>query len=240
MNHWLHYFIEARKRLILFCGFTVICFTALSLVSRPLYNFLAAPLLSQLTNGQHLIATSIAAPFFVPLKFAFFCSLFLSIPFGLWQFWKFIAPGLYQHEKKLGRFILFFSIALFCGGVIFVYSIVFPLIFRFMQVAVPDSVSLLPDMETYLEFCTQMALAFGVAFEVPMVTVVLVKLNIITLDQCRAFRPYFIVLAFIIGMLLTPPDVLSQILLAIPLCLLYELGLLFARYWVQQAPRKSL
>jgi sec-independent protein translocase protein TatC len=232
MNPWVFYLIELRRRLLRFSLFTVICFTGLSLFSRPLYNVLALPLMKQLTNGQHLIATSIAAPFFVPLKFAFFCSLFLSIPYGLWQFWQFIAPGLYQHEKRLGRFILGSSIALFYGGVAFVYGVVFPMIFRFMQFAVPDSVTLLPDMATYLEFCTQLALAFGFAFEVPMVIVILIRLRIVTIEQCRAFRPYFIVSAFIIGMLLTPPDVISQCMLAIPLCMLFECGILLGRYWI--------
>lgn len=234
MNAWIPYFLECRKRLLRFVWITLALFTVFSVFSRPLYQILAWPLLSKLGDDQHLIATSITAPFFVPLKFAFLISLFFSIPYGLWQFWKFVAPGLYQHERRLGQFILFSSIGLFFSGTLFVYCVVFPSIFRFMKMTIPESVLLMPDMEMYLDFCTQMALAFGLAFQIPMITLVFMKLRIITLEQCQRFRPYFIVGAFIVAMLVTPPDVLSQILLAIPLCLLYEFGLLIGRYWISQ------
>lgn len=225
----LSHLIELRQRLLHSVLAVSLIFAVLVYFARPLFNLLASPLLHQLPQGQHLIATSVIAPFFVPLKFAFICALALSMPYLLYQLWQFVAPGLYREEKQLARLMLGLAILLFYSGVTFVYFVVFPLVFRFMQIATPQSVSLLPDMSQYVDFCLQLAFGFGLAFEVPIVVLLLVKCRLVETTTLCQVRPYMIVVAFTLGMLLTPPDVLSQVLLAIPLCLLYELGIVLAK-----------
>lgn len=207
-------------------------FLVLSFYANQLYHFLAIPLLEKLPHHSGLIATKITSAFSVPLKFSFIVSIIFATPFILYHIWQFVAPALYVREKRLIWFWLFPSVFLFYLGIFFAYCVALPLIFRFFVSITPPGVELKPDMGQYLDFTLQFLFAFGWAFEVPIVIVALVSFNLITLQQLRSSRPYIILAAFVIGMLLTPPDVLSQCLLAVPLYLLYELGLLLALWFV--------
>jgi sec-independent protein translocase protein TatC len=224
----MEYFIELRRRLLYCFIFTLLVFGILCFFANPLYQLLTRPLLLQLPS-QNLIATKITATFLVPVKFSFIVSIFLLIPFFFYHLWWFVSPALYNFEKKTMWALLFPTVILFYLGVLFAYFLVLPLLFRFFVTATPAHVELLPDIGQYLEFALQLLFAFGLAFEVPVVVLVLVNFKIVTLSQLKASRRYVIVMAFIVGMLLTPPDVLSQTMLAIPLWLLFELGLLWAK-----------
>ena len=225
----LEYVVELRQRLLK----VVIVIALLVLLLLPfmdkIFTLFAQPLLSQLPPNQHMIATSLPATVFVPLKLTFYAAIFLAMPFLLYQFWAYVAPGLYRHEKRLAWLLLSLSVVLFYIGIIFSYTVVFPLIFNFFISFAPSGVLVMPDISAYLGFAMKLFIAFGLAFEVPIAMIILIFANAVDVEQCRHARPYVIVGAFIFGMLLTPPDVISQVLLAVPTWLLYELGLVLAQ-----------
>jgi sec-independent protein translocase protein TatC len=203
-----------------------------------LYDLLAAPLVAQLPAGATLIATSVISPFLVPLKILLMTAFLLALPVVLYQVWAFIAPGLYAHEKKLVMPLVISSTLLFMIGVAFCYFFVFGQVFAFIQSFAPKSITAAPDIEAYLSFVISMFIAFGLAFEVPIVVIVLARMNVVTIEKLKDFRSYFIVLAFIIAAIVTPPDVVSQLALAIPMCILYEIGIWAAQLFLKhtQAP----
>ncbi len=198
-----------------------------------LYDFLAAPLIATLPQGATLIATSVISPFLVPLKILLMTAFLLALPVVLYQVWAFVAPGLYSHEKRLVLPLVVSSTVLFFIGVAFCYYFVFGQVFKFIQSFAPKSITAAPDIEAYLGFVLTMFLAFGLAFEVPIVVVVLARMGLVSIEKLKAFRSYFIVLAFIIAAVVTPPDVVSQLALAIPMCILYELGIVAARFFIK-------
>ena len=194
-----------------------------------LYDLLAAPLIAHLPANATLIATNVVSPFVVPVKILFLAAFMIALPVVLYQVWAFVAPGLYSHEKKLVLPLVISSTVLFFVGVAFSYYVVFGQVFSFIQSFAPKSITPAPDIEAYLSFVMTMFLAFGIAFEVPVALVVLVKLGIVTVEKLKEWRSYFIVGAFVVAAVVTPPDVVSQLALAIPMCLLYELGILASR-----------
>ena len=206
-----------------------------------LYDWLAAPLVAHLPKGATLIATSVISPFMVPLKILLMAAFLLALPFVLWQVWAFVAPGLYSHEKKLVLPLVVSSTLLFFVGVCFCYFFVFGQVFSFIQSFAPKSITAAPDIEAYLGFVLTMFLAFGLAFEVPIVVIVLARMGIVSVAKLREFRGYFIVLAFVIAAIVTPPDVVSQLSLAIPMCILYEVGIWAAQIFIRhtKAPEEA-
>jgi sec-independent protein translocase protein TatC len=206
-----------------------------------LYDILAQPLIAHLPKGATLIATSVISPFIVPLKILLMAAFLIALPVVLWQVWAFVAPGLYSHEKKLVLPLVISSTLLFFVGVAFCYFFVFGQVFSFIQSFAPKSITAAPDIEQYLSFVLTMFIAFGAAFEVPIVVIVLARMNIVPIDKLKAFRGYFIVLAFIIAAIITPPDVVSQLALAIPMCLLYEVGIWAAQIFIKhtKAPEEA-
>src|SRR5574343_1988884 len=206
-----------------------------------LYDYLAAPLVAHLPTGATLIATSVISPFMVPLKILLMSAFLLALPVVLYQIWAFVAPGLYSHEKKLVLPLVVSSTVLFFIGVAFCYFFVFGQVFAFIQGFAPKSITAAPDIEAYLSFVLSMFLAFGLAFEVPIAVVLLARMGIVSVQKLKDFRGYFIVLAFVIAAIVTPPDVVSQLALAIPMCLLYELGIWAAQIFIRhtQAPADS-
>lgn len=221
--------LELRDRLLRIFGVIGLLFIPCAFFAAELYEFIAKPLMESLPQGNSMIATEPHAPFFVPFKFAIAVAFALSVPHTLYQLWAFVAPGLYRHEKRLAYPILLSSTLLFYLGVVFAYFVVFPLVFSFFAKVIPDGVLMMTDIGAYLSFVVKLFFAFGLAFEVPVATVILVKMGITTPDKLAEKRPYIIIAAFILGMLLTPPDIFSQTLLAIPVWLLFELGLFAAR-----------
>jgi len=227
--------MELRDRLIKAIVAVAIAAAVLALWPGPaaLYDMLAAPLVATLPKGATLIATSVISPFLVPLQIMFMAAFMLALPVVLWQVWSFVAPGLYMHEKKLVLPLVISSTVLFFVGVAFCYFFVFGQVFRFIQSFAPKSITAAPDIEAYLSFVLTMFLAFGLAFEVPIVVIVLARMDIVSIDKLKSFRGYFVVLAFIIAAIVTPPDVVSQLALAVPMCLLYELGLHAAQFFIR-------
>jgi len=240
---FVSHLIELRDRLIRACLAIGICFGVLMAWpgAAHLYDLLAAPLVEHLPKGGTLIATSVISPFLVPLKITLMAAFLLALPVVLYQVWAFVAPGLYTHEKKLVLPLVVSSSLLFFAGIAFCYFFVFGKVFTFIQSFAPKSVSAMPDIEAYLSFVLTMFIAFGAAFEVPIVVVVLARIGLVTIEQLRAFRSYFIVLAFIIAAVLTPPDIVSQLALAIPMVLLYEVGIWAAQLFIKhtQAPAEE-
>ena len=237
---FVSHLIELRDRLVRSCIAVGVCFAVLMLWpgAAGLYDLLAAPLVAHLPKGSTLIATSVISPFMVPIKITLMAAFLVALPVVLYQVWAFVAPGLYTHEKKLVLPLVVSSSLLFFLGVAFCYYFVFGQVFSFIQSFAPKSVSAMPDIEAYLSFVLTMFIAFGAAFEVPVVVVVLARMGLVSIGQLRAFRSYFIVLAFIIAAILTPPDVVSQLALAIPMVLLYEVGIWAAQIFIKhtQAP----
>lgn len=227
----LHFLIELRRRLIHCVLLLLILFCGLIYFANQLYTLLALPLLKFLPHHQGLIAINIAAPLFVPYELTFVSSIFLGVPFFLYQLWRFIAPALYKKEKRLLWPLLFGSTFLFYGGMSFAYFVVLPILFRLLTHTAPIGVMVSPDMTEYLNFTLKFLFIFGVIFEVPIIIIFLIWSGIVTRVQLQKFRPYMIVGAFIVGMLLAPPDVLSQTLVAIPLCVLFEMGMLFSLFF---------
>lgn len=228
----LTHLYELRSRLLWIVGIVMLVFFCLFPFANELYQYLAGPLIKHMPEGSSMVAIDVAAPFLTPFKFVFVLSIVLAIPVILYHVWGFIAPGLYKHEKRLAFPIIVSSWMLFYIGMAFAYFVVFPLMFAFFTRVAPEGVTVMTDISRYLDFVLKIFIAFGVAFEVPIITFVLVKLGITTSDQLAAKRPYVIVGAFVIGMLLTPPDIISQFLLAIPVWLLFELGLVLSRIMI--------
>jgi sec-independent protein translocase protein TatC len=220
----VHFLIELRSRLISALTVLFIIFAGLLYFANDLYTCLALPLLKFLPEG-HLIATQIVSPFFVPFKLAFMAALLVSVPYFIYQCWSFVKPALYHSEKRLVWPFLFLSGALFYAGLAFAYFVIFPLLFRFLAQVAPVGVMLTPDIGEYLDFTIKLLLVFGCLFEIPMLMVLLVSLNVVTRAWFKRMRPYAIVGAFVLGMLLAPPDVISQTVLAVPIWLLYEAGI---------------
>ena len=227
---FLSHLIELRDRLLKMVLAVGLLFLCLFWFSQEIYTALAAPLLKHLPNSQ-MIAIDVAAPFFIPFKLTLMLCVFLAVPYLLYQIWSFIAPGLYTHEKKLVVPMLVSSTGLFYLGVSFAYFVVFPLVFGFFTSVAPEGVTVSTDIGRYLDFVITLFFAFGIAFEVPVATVLVVAVGITTPEQLVKIRPYVFVAAFIIGMFLTPPDMISQTLLAIPMWLLYEVGIVFSRIY---------
>ncbi|OYU26088.1 MAG: twin-arginine translocase subunit TatC [Burkholderiales bacterium PBB2] len=232
---FVSHLIELRDRLVKASLAVLVVFGALAFFPGPaaLYDLLAAPLVAQLPKGTTLIATNVISPFLVPLKITLLAAFLVALPVVLYQVWAFVAPGLYSHEKRLVLPLVFSSTLLFMVGVAFCYFFVFGQVFKFIQSFAPKSITASPDIEAYLSFVMSMFIAFGAAFEVPVVVVVLARMGLVSVEKLRDFRQYFIVLAFVIAAVITPPDVVSQLALAIPMCILYELGLFAASYFIR-------
>src|SRR5690349_16273181 len=227
---FLSHLIELRSRLVHSIVAVVIVLVALFPWAKDIYSLLARPLLKTLPQGSTMIATDVTGTFLVPLKVTLMAAFLIALPYVLYQMWAFVAPGLYQHEKRLALPVIVSSVFFFALGMGFAYFIVFPVAFGFFAGYAPSGVQMMTDIDKYLSFVLTMFIAFGITFEVPVVVVVLVRLGVVSLDKLRAIRGYAIVGAFIVGAIFTPPDVLSQAMLAVPLWLLYELGLLVARF----------
>ena len=232
---FVSHLIELRDRLIRAVLAIGVAFALLAFWPGPsgLYDLLAAPLVAHLPKGATLIATNVISPILVPLKITLMAAFMLALPVVLYQVWAFVAPGLYSHEKKLVLPLVVSSTILFFVGVAFSYYFVFGTVFSTIQKFAPQSVTAAPDIEAYLSFVLTMFLAFGMAFEVPIAVVVLARLGVVSIEQLKSFRGYFIVLAFVIAAIVTPPDVVSQLALAIPMCLLYEVGIWAARLFIK-------
>ncbi len=226
----LSFFLELRLRLI-YCVLSFILVLCLLLpFSSQLYQCFSKPLLNQLPVGSRLISTTLLAPVFIPVKFSFVLAIFAIMPFVLYQFWLFIAPALYRKERRLLWLVLLLSISLFYSGVSFSYRFILPLLIGFFVTASPDYIHILPDISNYLDLALRLLFGFGLIFEVPLLMVVAVISGFLVVKTLKSWRRYFIVLAFIVAMLLTPPDVVSQMVLAIPLCVLFEIGLFICRF----------
>jgi sec-independent protein translocase protein TatC len=232
---FLSHLIELRDRLLKAILSVLLVFLPLSFYANDIYSFLANPLLKHLPANSTMIAIDVASPFLTPFKLALVASVFLAVPIILYQFWAFVAPGLYKKERRLILPLLVASTLLFYLGVTFAYFVVFPLVFGFLTTTAPVGVSVMTDISKYLDFILTMFFAFGVCFEVPIFTIVLVWTGFVSPAELSDKRPYVIVGAFIIGMLLTPPDAISQTLLAVPMWLLFEIGLLCSRFFVSSS-----
>lgn len=235
----IEHLLELRSRLLKMVLAVVICFAAIYPFANELYLLMSEPLRELLPVGQTMIATDITSPFFAPLKLALVLSVFVAIPYILFQIWSFIAPGLYTHEKRLAFPLLFTSVILFYAGAVFAYFVVFPLVFGFFTAIGPEGIVELPDINSYLNFVLKMFFAFGVAFEIPIATVLLILSGATTPQDLAAKRPYVVVACFIIGMMLTPPDIISQTLLAVPMWILFEFGIIFGRMAHREADAAS-
>jgi sec-independent protein translocase protein TatC len=232
---FISHLVELRDRLVrAVIGIAIAC-VGLMLWPGPdrIYDFLAAPMLASLPVGAKMIATGVSAPFLVPMKVTLVLALIVALPWVFYQAWAFIAPGLYAHEKRLVLPLVFSSSLLFIAGVAFCYFFVFGRVFHFIANFAPSSIAVMPDIENYLDFVISMCLAFGATFEVPVVVVILVRMGFISVEKLKSVRPYVIVGAFVIAAIVTPPDAVSQLALAIPMCLLFELGLLMAPVFVR-------
>lgn len=235
----LGHLVELRNRLLRCVIAVLIVFSALAYFARDIYALLAEPLLAVLPEGTSMIATDVAAPFFAPFKLTFIVAICLAIPYILWQVWQFIAPALYSREKKLMAPLVFSSTLLFYAGIAFAYFVVFPLIFAFFTSVAPAGVTIATDISSYLDFVLKLFFAFGLSFEIPIAILLLIWSGSVTRQALAEKRPYIIVGAFVLGMLLTPPDVLSQTLLAIPMWLLFEAGLWLSRFYQPKTDEPS-
>ena len=227
---FISHLVELRNRLIRALLAVLLIFLCLMPWAKDLYSLLAAPLLSTLPKGGQMIATDVVGVFLVPTKVALMTAFVIALPYVLYQAWAFVAPGLYQHEKKLVLPLIAASFVLFLIGMAFAYFLVFPTVFHFMASIAPEGVAWMTDIDKYLSFVLSTFMAFGLTFQVPVIVIVLVRVGIVRIETLREWRPYVIVGAFVLGAIFTPPDVLSQIMLAVPLWLLFELGLLLARF----------
>ncbi|TQV72670.1 twin-arginine translocase subunit TatC [Exilibacterium tricleocarpae] len=235
----VQHLIELRNRLLRSLLCVLVVFAALFSFSNDIYTFVSAPLQKFLPEGASMIATEVASPFLTPFKLTLFASIFISIPFLLYQLWAFVAPALYRKEKRLAMPLLISSVVLFYTGMAFAYFVVFPLIFEFFTSMSPDGVTVMTDIGRYLDFVLKLFFAFGLAFEIPVATVLLISAGVTTADRLARKRPYIVVSCFVLGMLLTPPDVISQSLLALPMWLLFEIGVILGRMVTRQEDQIS-
>lgn len=238
---FISHLVELRNRIMKASLAIIVVFLCLMPWAGNIYDFLAQPMMSALPAGSKMIATGVITPFLIPMKVTLLVAFIIALPVVLYQAWAFIAPGLYEHEKKLIAPLVVSSSILFIAGVAFCYFFVFGVIFKFINEFAPKSISVSPDIESYFGFVMTLFIAFGVTFEVPIVVIVLVRMGLVTVEKLKEFRPYVIVGAFVIAAIVTPPDMMSQLLLAVPLCLLFEAGLLVAPLFVRvtQAPAET-
>lgn len=229
----LSHLVELRSRLIKIAASVIVLFAAFIPFAQEIFSVVSQPLIDVLP-GQQMIATAVASPLLTPFKLTFFVALFVAMPVILYQVWAFVAPGLYKKEKHFAFPLLASSILLFYAGVAFAYFVVFPLVFGFFTAITPDGVEMMTDISSYLDFITTIVLAFGIAFEVPIATVLIVWTGLTTPDKLGKARPYVFLMAFVVGMLLTPPDVISQTLLAVPVYLLFEAGIIMSRIFAKK------
>jgi sec-independent protein translocase protein TatC len=229
----LSHLVELRSRLIKIAAAVLVLFVALIPFAQEIFQVVSKPLIEVLP-GQQMIATAVASPLLTPFKLTFFVALFIAMPVVLYQVWAFVAPGLYKKEKRFAFPLLFSSIMLFYAGVAFAYFVVFPLVFGFFTAITPTGVEMMTDISAYLDFITTIVLAFGIAFEVPIATVLIVWTGLTTPEKLGKMRPYVFLMAFVVGMLLTPPDIISQTLLAVPVYLLYEAGIIMSRVFAKK------
>src|SRR5215213_1273632 len=231
---FISHLMELRDRLLRSIIAIGVVFVCLFPFASDLYDLLAYPMIHTLPQGSKMIATGVITPFLIPVKIAGMVAFLLVLPYVLYQAWAFVAPGLYSHEKKLVLPLVVASTLLFVIGIAFCYFFVFGVVFDFVNRIAPKSISVAPDIEQYLNFVLTMFLAFGVTFEVPIAVVILARMGVVSLDQLKSARPYFVVGACVVAAAVTPPDVVSQLLLAIPMCILYELGLFFAKFVIRK------
>ncbi len=231
--------LELRQRLLKMILAVVVIFLVLSPFMQQLFSLLTQPLLKVLPEGQSMIATQVASPFLTPFKFTFLAAIFITAPYWLYQLWAFIAPGLYNHEKKFARPLVFSSVLLFYLGAMFAYFVVFPLVFGFFNKVAPQGVAVMTDITHYYDFVLALFFAFGLAFEIPIATLLLVRMGIVKVEKLKQIRPYIFLGCFVVGMLITPPDIISQTLLAVPMYLLYEVGLFFSKRFVTSPAASS-
>ena len=236
---FIEHLVELRSRLLKACAAVIVILLLLLPFARKLYAMLAEPLTAVLPEGSSMIAIDVASPFLTPFKLALLLALILAIPFVLYQLWAFVAPALYREEKRLARPLLYTSVLLFYAGCAFAYFVVFPLVFGFFTSVAPVGVTVMTDISKYLDFVITLFLAFGIAFEVPIATIILVATGMVSIDQLKKARAYVLVGAFAMGMLLTPPDVISQTLLALPMWILFEVGLLMSRILLPHRQRAA-
>ena len=227
----MSHLIELRDRLLRCVLALLLVFICLFPWARDLYALLAQPMISSMPAGGQLIATEVTAPFFVPIKVTMMAAFVIALPYLLYQIWVFVAPGLYAHERKLVAPLIITSTLLFICGMAFAYYLVFPVVFHFMVSVAPEGVAVMTDIGKYLDFVLSLFLAFGVTFEVPVAVVILVRMGLVSIAKLKEIRPYIIVGAFVVGAIFTPPDVVSQVMLAVPLWVLYELGI-FVSQWI--------
>lgn len=233
---FLTHLVELRQRLVRASVAVLLVFLALTPFMKEIFDLLSQPMMAALPAGSKLLATGVITPFMVPLKVTLFMSFLIALPYVLWQAWAFVAPGLYKHEKNLAAPLIFSSVVMFAAGMAYCYFVVFGFVFKFIAGFAPASVAVSPDIEAYFGFVMTMFLAFGLTFEVPIIVVLLARFGIASIEKLKQARPYVVVGAFIVAAVFTPPDVLSQLLLAVPLCLLYELGIFIARFVVKAKP----
>lgn len=232
---FVSHLIELRDRLLRALIAMGLVFLVLFPWASELYTWLAQPLMSLLPKGAQMIATDVPSPFFVPIKVAMMCAFLITLPYVLYQVWAFVAPGLYSHEKRLISPLVVSSTLLFVAGMAFAYYLVFPAVFGFIVNIAPEGVAVMTDINKYLDFVITLFMAFGFTFEVPVAVILLVRMGVVSVQSLREARPYVIVGAFVIAAVITPPDVISQILLAVPMCLLYEAGILISNTMARRA-----
>ncbi|GAA5525837.1 sec-independent protein translocase protein TatC [Microbulbifer aestuariivivens] len=235
---FIDHLIELRDRILRTLLVVVVIFLCMVPFASEIYDFVADPLQNRLAEGAGMIATEVTSPFFTPFKTTFILAFFLGIPYVLYQAWAFIAPGLYQNEKRLAVPVLVSSVVLFYSGMAFAYYVVFPILFDFFVSSAHADIQVLPDISSYLDLVLKLFFAFGFAFEIPIATVLLIWSGVVDADSLAEKRPYVIVGCFLLGMLLTPPDVISQSLLAVPMWLLFELGIVIGR-WIKRKPAEE-
>lgn len=235
----IEHLIELRTRILHSLLAVVVIFLPLFYFANDLYQYISEPLRAYLPEGATMIATEVASPFLTPFKLTLVLAIFIAIPFILHQVWSFVSPGLYANEKRIALPLLFSSVVLFYAGIAFAFYVVFPLVFGFFTSAAPEGVSVMTDINRYLDFVLKLFFAFGLAFEIPIATVLLVWSGATTVDNLRKKRPYVVVGCFVVGMLLTPPDVISQVLLALPMWLLFEAGIFFSS-WIRKPAEEGV
>lgn len=229
---FMSHLVELRDRLVRAVVAILVVFASIVYWAPDIYSVFAGPLIAALPEGSSMIATDVTAPFFVPMKVTMLVAFIVALPWVLYQAWAFVAPGLYTHEKRLVLPIVVTSFVLFLVGMAFAYFFVFPAVFKFVASYTPAGVQMATDINNYLSFAISLFLVFGISFETPVIQMVLVRMNIVTLQKMKDFRSYFIVIAFVVAAIVTPPDVVSQLMLAIPLCLLYQLGI-YMSAWIK-------